>query len=104
MIQAVLYFPYATSYHEKTGGIITFTQFEEGGLVENEHNSEEDKSIWASIYYSYIGNAFGYRYISTKDFKGIQGVSEIHIDNNTIDNRLKICDRIKQTKIEWKEA
>ena len=33
---------YATSYHEQTGNIITFSQFEEGYLVENGRNSEED--------------------------------------------------------------
>ena len=31
---AVAYILYATSCHEQTGGIITFTKFEEGGLVE----------------------------------------------------------------------
>ena len=32
---AVAYILYATSYHEQTGGIITFTQFKEGYLVVN---------------------------------------------------------------------
>ena len=31
MWPSVLYIPYATSYHEQTGDIITFPQFEEGG-------------------------------------------------------------------------
>ena len=39
----VSYIPYATSYHEKTGGIITFAQFEEVHLVENERNLVEDE-------------------------------------------------------------
>ena len=30
----VSYIPYTTSSHEQTGDIITFTQFEEGNLVE----------------------------------------------------------------------
>ena len=38
----VLYIPYATSFHKQTGNIITFAQFEKGGLVENEHNVEEE--------------------------------------------------------------
>ena len=38
----LLHIPYATSSHEKTSNIITFTQFEEGNLVENERNVEED--------------------------------------------------------------
>ena len=40
---SLIYNPYATSYHEKTGYIITFVKFEEGGLVENERNAEEDE-------------------------------------------------------------
>ena len=35
----VSYIPYATSSHEKNGKIVTFTQFEEGDLVENERNA-----------------------------------------------------------------
>ena len=34
----VLYTPYATSSHEKTGNIITFAQFKEENSVENERN------------------------------------------------------------------
>ena len=41
----VSYILYTTSYHEQTGGIVTFAQFEEGNLVENEHNTEDDESI-----------------------------------------------------------
>ena len=37
---SVLYIPYATPSHEQTGNIITFANFEEGNLVENEHNAE----------------------------------------------------------------
>ena len=33
MRPAVSYIPYATSSHEQTGDIITFAQFEEGGLL-----------------------------------------------------------------------
>ena len=42
MRPAVSYIPYDTSYHETTGDIIIFAYFEEGGLVENERNAEED--------------------------------------------------------------
>ena len=38
----VSYILYATSYHEQTGDIITFAQFEESNSVENELNAEED--------------------------------------------------------------
>ena len=41
----ISYITCATSYHEQTGIIITFAQFEEGNIVENERNAEEDKSI-----------------------------------------------------------
>ena len=48
---AVSYIPYATSSHEQTGNIIHFAQFEEGGLVEKDHNAEEGESISDSIDY-----------------------------------------------------
>ena len=45
----VLYIGYAASSHEQIGDMITFAQFEEGGLVENNHNAAEYESIMASI-------------------------------------------------------
>ena len=36
MQTAVSYIPYATSSHEQTGNIITFSQFEEGNLAETD--------------------------------------------------------------------
>ena len=47
----VSYIPYATSSHEKNGDIIIFAQFEEGNLLENELNTEEDTSFSDSIYH-----------------------------------------------------
>ena len=38
MRPTVSYILYATSSHEQTGNIITFEQFEEGNLLENERN------------------------------------------------------------------
>ena len=38
MQPSVSYILYAKSSHEQTGYNITFEQFEEGNLVENEHN------------------------------------------------------------------
>ena len=51
MHPAVSHTPYATSSKEKTGNIITFTQFEEGGLLsENCDDAESgDKSDDDSI-------------------------------------------------------
>ena len=43
MRPAVLYIPCDTSFHEQTCNIITFAQFEEWDLVENECNSGEDE-------------------------------------------------------------
>ena len=38
----VLHIIYGTSSNEQTGDIITFAQFEEGNLVENKRNEDED--------------------------------------------------------------
>ena len=40
MQTTVSYILYATLYHEQTVYIITFAQFEEGDLVENERKAE----------------------------------------------------------------
>ena len=51
MRPAVTYKPYATSLREKTGNIITFAQFEEGGLLSETRKNTEigDKSDDDSI-------------------------------------------------------
>ena len=41
MRPAVTYTPYATSYKEKTGDVITFAQFEEGNLLSEIRNDTE---------------------------------------------------------------
>ena len=48
---AVTYTPYATSYKEQTGDIITLAQFEEGNLLSETRNDTEsgDKSDGKSI-------------------------------------------------------
>ena len=43
MRTAVSYILYATSYHEKTGEIITVVQFEQESLAEYRRNSEENE-------------------------------------------------------------
>ena len=45
MQRAVLYTTYTKYYHEQTGSIIAFAQFEEGYLLKNERNAEEDESV-----------------------------------------------------------
>ena len=42
--------------------------------------------------------------ISTNNLEAIRDGSYIHTDIDTIDARLKICDRIKQAQSEWKVA
>ena len=51
MRPAVTYTPYATSYKEQTGDVITFAQFEEGGLLNEIRNDTEsgDESASESI-------------------------------------------------------
>ena len=49
----VSYIMYATSSHEQTGNIITFSQFQEGRLLKNECNLVEYWSISDSIDESY---------------------------------------------------
>ena len=44
-----LYVTYDTSFHEKTGNIGKFAQFEEGDLLENETNVAQVEYISASI-------------------------------------------------------
>ena len=41
MRPAVIYTPCATSSREQTGNIITFVQFEEGGLLSGTHDDAE---------------------------------------------------------------
>ena len=51
MRPVVTYTPYTTSLKEKTGDVITFTQFEEGNILTETHNNAEigDESKSESI-------------------------------------------------------
>ena len=51
MLPEVTYTPYAMSLREQTGGVITFTQFEEGNILTETRNNAEsgDKSNNKSI-------------------------------------------------------
>ena len=73
-----LYISYDTSSYEQNGNIIYFKRFEEGNLVENERNVEEDKSILDSIDESYKENDSDDGYISTNTLEDIQDRSQIH--------------------------
>ena len=97
-----MYIPYATSYHEKTGDIINFTQFEEGGLLENKLNLVEDRSISVSIYESSAADNSAYEYLSTGALKDIWDGSYLHPNINARGVILKIHDHIRQAISEWK--
>ena len=93
---------YATSFHEQSSNIITFAQFEEGHIVENEGNIEEYKSIFPSTDESSKDNDSDDRSVSTKNIEDIWDVYKIHLELNTIYYRFKIRDCNKQTNIERK--
>ena len=96
------YITYDTSYHEETGNIKTFAQFEEENLVENELNTEEERSILDSIDESYPDDESDDGIIGMNALKEIWDGSQIHPDLNTRDDIFKISDRIRQTQNEWK--
>ena len=87
---------YGTLSHEKTDSIITFAQFKEGDLVENECNAEEYEWILASIDELSTENDYDNESISENYFEDIWGGSKIHLEPNARDSRLKIRDSIKQ--------
>ena len=101
---SIVYIFFATSSHEQTGNIITFAQFEEGDLVENERNAEEDESISDSIDETYRENYYYDRYISMSALKDIQDGSQIHPGIITRDAILKLRDCIRKIKSECKGA
>ena len=96
MIPEVSYIPYATSSHEQTGDIIIFTQFEEGCLVENEHNVSEYDSLLDSIDESSTFYNSDDRSISKNALEYIRYGNYIHPDINAIYVILKIGERIRQ--------
>ena len=94
----VSYIPHATSYHEKTGDLITFAQSKEGDLVENKLNTEEEESILASIDELYTYDDYDGGHVSTKYLKEIWDRSQMNPEIKTRDAQFKIHDRIIQTQ------
>ena len=80
---------YATSSHREIGKIITFAQFEEVDLVENERNAEKDESILFSIDELSIDDEYDDGYISTNSLEDIRDGGQIHPYINSIDARFK---------------
>ena len=75
---AILLIPYDISSHEKTGDIITFAQFEEGDLLENEQKLVEDELVTASIDDSSAYDNSDDESISMDTLKDIQDRNHVH--------------------------
>ena len=98
----VTYTPCDTSYREQTGDIITFTQFEEGDLLSDNHNDAErsDESDENSIMPPLLseeemdamdyGDELDHDLISTEMLEDIGDVSNYHPIVNIREARYKI--------------
>ena len=97
----------------QTGDVITFAQFEEGDLLTETRNDTEsgDKSDSESIMMSEQDmenldekENFDDDHISTETLHDICDRNQTHPSIDKREARLKIRDRIKQKKSEWKGA
>ena len=109
----VTYIPYAVSLKEQTGDLITFAQFEEGDILTETSNDAEsgDESDNKSIMMSKQDlenidkkEKFDDDYISTETLHDICHGNQTHPNIDKREERLKIRDRIKQEKSQWKGA
>ena len=100
----VSYLSQNTSYHERTGDILTFAHFVEENLVENECNTEEYESISASIDESSIDNDSDDEIFGINALEDIWYESQIQPQLNTRYEILKILDHVRQTINEWRGA
>ena len=91
MRPAVIYTPCATSSREQTGNIITFVQFEEGGLLSGTHDDAEsgnDNSIMPPLLSEEdmdamdSGNESDHDIISPEMLEEIRDGSQSHPDVN----------------------
>ena len=105
MRPAVTYTPYATSFKEQTGDVITFTQFEEGNLLSETCNDTEcgDESDSEPIMMSErdmenldATEKFDDGLISTEILQDICDGNQNHPKINKREARMAIRDRIKQ--------
>ena len=113
MRPAVTYIPYATSYKEQTGNVITFAHFEEGNLLSETRNYTEsgDESDSESIMMSEKDmenidetEQFDDDLISTETLHDIRDGNQTHPKINKREAPMAIHDRIKKKKPEWKGA
>ena len=109
----VTYTPYTTSSKEQNGDVITFTQFEEGKLLTETRNDTEsgDKPDSKSIMMSEQDmenldekEKFDDDLISTETLHDICDDNQTHPNIDKMEASLKISDRVKQKKSEWKGA
>ena len=101
----VMYTPYATYSIEKTGDVITFTQFEEGNILTETCNNAEsgDESDNESIMMSKqdmkdlnSGDESDHDLISTEMLEDICDRSQTHPTINKREARYKIRDLVRQ--------
>ena len=109
----VTYTPYATSSKEQTGDVITFAQFEEGNLITKTRNdtgsgeeSDSESNMMSKKDMENIDEKkeFDDNLISTETLHDIRDGNQTHPKIYKIEERLKIRDRIKQKKPQWKGA
>ena len=109
MCPIVTYTLYATSSKEKTGDVITFTQFEEGNLLTETSNDTEsgDKSDSKSIMMSKQDmenlnekEKFNDDLISTETLHDIRDGNQTHPNIAKRWACLKIRERVKQKKLQ----
>ena len=113
---SVTYTHSATYLREKTGDIITFTQFEEGYLLSETFDDAEsgDKSDDDSIMPPQLSEEVMYAMDSgyesddepmyTEMLEDICDGSQFHLNVNRREACYKIRDCIKQIQLEWKEV
>ena len=111
MRPTVTYTPYATSSKEKTGDVITFTQFEEGNLLTETRNDTEsdEESNSESIMMSKQDmenldekEKFDDDLISTKTLHDIRDGNHTDLNIDKREARCKIRNRIRHNKSQWK--
>ena len=105
MHPAVTYTPYATSLKEKTGDVITFARFEEGGILteasndaesDNEYDNESIVMIKQDMENMNSGDESDHDLISTEMLEDIRDVSQTHPNVNRKEAHYKIRDRVRQ--------
>ena len=104
MCPAVTYTPYATSSKEKTGDVITFTQFEEGNSLNETRNDTEsddgpdsESMMMSDRDMENLGETekFDEGLISTELLQDIRDRNQNHPKVNKREARMAIRDRMK---------